>query len=82
MPDLSQSRAASSESSLRASSADLAVTLIQSATHWHEPAANRIMFETRLAALAKVGDIGDIVVLPEMFATGFTIAATGDRSRD
>lgn len=66
---------------------DLTVSLIQAATHWHDPAANRALFDARLAALVRgeggsesgsEGDIegpGDLVVLPEMFATGFTMAS-------
>lgn len=50
---------------------DLTLTLVQAATHWHDPAANRDLFTARLDAL--VGT--DLVVLPEMFATGFTMDA-------
>lgn len=51
---------------------DLTVTLVQSATHWHDPAANRARFSERLAALEAPTDL---VVLPEMFSTGFTMAS-------
>ena len=50
---------------------DLTVTLVQTATHWHDAAANRALFTERLAALAPT----DLVVLPEMFSTGFTMAS-------
>ena len=51
---------------------DLRVTLVQTATRWHDPAANRALFTERLAAL----EATDLVVLPEMFSTGFTMAST------
>lgn len=54
---------------------DLTVTLVQSALHWHEPAANRAMFAHKLAPLAGATDL---VVLPEMFATGFTMEAAAN----
>lgn len=50
---------------------DLRVTLVQTRTHWHDPAANRALFAERLAAL----EATDLVVLPEMFSTGFTMAS-------
>lgn len=54
---------------------DLTVTLVQSALHWHDPDANRAMFTRKLAALAGATDL---VVLPEMFATGFTMDAAAN----
>ena len=48
----------------------LTVSLIQGATHWHDQAANRKMFE---ALLEKVPDATNLVLLPEMFSTGFTM---------
>ncbi|MEM7079727.1 MAG: amidohydrolase [Pseudomonadota bacterium] len=50
----------------------LNLALLQSATHWHDPAANRDMFE---GLLEQVSAAADVVVLPEMFATGFTMAS-------
>lgn len=50
----------------------LSVSLIQTATRWHDPAANRALFD---AHLAEVPDEAALVVLPEMFSTGFTMAA-------
>ncbi|HMQ76176.1 MAG TPA: amidohydrolase [Flavobacteriales bacterium] len=49
---------------------DLRVTLVQSMLHWEDAAANRDMFSEKLA-----GTIGmtDLVVLPEMFTTGFSM---------
>ena len=49
---------------------DLNVTLIQTNLHWENPEANRQMFE-RL--LNKVDNLVDLIVLPEMFNTGFTM---------
>ena len=50
----------------------LTLNLLQTTTHWHDPAANRAHFEARFDALPKDGDL---VVLPEMFSTGFTMAS-------
>lgn len=49
---------------------DLRVTLVQSMLHWEDAAANRTMLGARLAALKGATDL---VVLPEMFTTGFTM---------
>lgn len=49
----------------------LTVSLIQTATHWHDPAANRELFDRHLA---HVPERAELVVLPEMFSTGFTMA--------
>jgi omega-amidase len=48
----------------------LNVTLVQAALAWHDAAANRRRFEALLAPLAGKTDL---VVLPEMFTTGFTM---------
>ena len=50
--------------------ADLRVTLVQTTLHWHDPAANRRMFDELLDGLAGQTDL---IVLPEMFTTGFTM---------
>ncbi|MCC5885265.1 MAG: amidohydrolase [Gammaproteobacteria bacterium] len=52
---------------------DLSLTLIQAETVWHDPAANRQAYDERLARLQAPGDV---VVLCEMFSTGFTMAST------
>ncbi|NJN52009.1 MAG: amidohydrolase [Gammaproteobacteria bacterium] len=44
--------------------------LIQTETHWHDPAANRAMFDQWFAELPADADV---VVLPEMWSTGFTM---------
>lgn len=51
---------------------NLTVTLVQSALHWHDAEANRALFARRLHDLAGATDL---VVLPEMFTTGFTMDA-------
>ncbi len=48
----------------------LRVALVQTATVWHDPAANRDLF-TRL--FDRVDAAVDLIVLPEMFSTGFTM---------
>ncbi len=49
----------------------LDVHLVQTAPHWHDPAANRALFDQYLDALPG----GGLAVLPEMFSTGFTMNA-------
>jgi len=51
---------------------DLSLSLVQTPLHWHDPAANRAAFESLLNANAADSDL---VVLPEMFTTGFTMDA-------
>lgn len=46
------------------------VALVQSTLVWHDPDANRAAFEAQLAPLA---GRADLIVLPEMFTTGFTM---------
>jgi omega-amidase len=49
---------------------DLRVAFIQSPLHWHDKGANLAMFEEKIWGLdQKV----DLIVLPEMFTTGFTM---------
>jgi len=50
----------------------LTLALVQTATRWHDPAANRRLFDERLDAVPATADV---VVLPEMFSTGFTMAS-------
>ena len=49
---------------------DLRVTLVQSMLHWEDPAANRSMLSPKLAPLKGTTDL---VLLPEMFTTGFSM---------
>ena len=47
----------------------LTVSLIQGTTRWHDPEGNRDDFEPLLAS----GAYADVILLPEMFSTGFTM---------
>ena len=49
---------------------DLTVTIIQSELVWEDPAANLAMFDEKLEGLQ--GNT-DLIVLPEMFSTGFSM---------
>ena len=51
---------------------NLSLALIQSPLHWESPAANRAMFEEKIWQMDKAVDV---IVLPEMFTTGFTMNA-------
>ncbi|MBD1398105.1 amidohydrolase [Pontibacter sp. JH31] len=53
---------------------DLRVTIIQTALHWQDASANRQMFSEKLAANKPATDL---IVLPEMFTTGFSMDAPG-----
>lgn len=53
--------------------AKMRVALIQVAPVWHDPAANRKLFEEMIGTLDQ--DV-DLVVLPEMFSTGFTMSSS------
>lgn len=50
----------------------LTLTLFQCATHWHDPAANRALFDS---LMTEAPNDADILVLPEMFSTSFTMAS-------
>ena len=47
------------------------ITLVQTALDWEDPAANRSRFDTLLASVGAT----DLIVLPEMFSTGFSMAS-------
>ena len=49
---------------------DLRVTLVQSMLHWEDAAANRAMFAQKFLPLKGATDL---IVLPEMFTTGFSM---------
>lgn len=51
---------------------DLNISLIQSTLHWENPEANRQMFEM---CLQRVEAKTELVLLPEMFSTGFSMEA-------
>ncbi|WP_020602753.1 amidohydrolase [Spirosoma spitsbergense] len=48
------------------------ITLLQPDLFWHDPVANRAMLEERIYSLPEPTDL---IVLPEMFTTGFTMDA-------
>lgn len=50
----------------------LHLTLLQTGLHWENPTANRAMLEEKIFALPEKTDL---IVLPEMFTTGFTMNA-------
>lgn len=49
---------------------DLNVTLVQTTLHWQDINANLAMLEDKLTRLT---DAGDLIILPEMFSTGFSM---------
>ena len=53
---------------------DLTVSFIQTTLRWHDAAANRAHFDQLLTGL---GQPTDLIVLPEMFTTGFSMDAAG-----
>jgi len=57
---------------------DLHITLIQSNLHWENAVANLAMFEEKIW---KIGQATDVIILPEMFTTGFSMnpAALAER---
>lgn len=52
---------------------DLKVTIIQSDLHWEDIGANLSMFEEKIW---RINGNTDVIVLPEMFTTGFTMGAS------
>ncbi|MFC7356362.1 amidohydrolase [Jejudonia soesokkakensis] len=50
----------------------LKVSIIQSHLHWENPVANRTQFSEKIAAIS---EDTDLIILPEMFTTGFTMNA-------
>jgi omega-amidase len=50
---------------------DLRVSLVQADLRWHDAAANRILLEEKIRQLPET----DLVILPEMFTTGFSMEA-------
>ena len=53
-------------------SKNLKITIIQSELHWENAEANRAMFSEKIQ---NIEDETDLVVLPEMFTTGFSMNA-------
>ena len=50
----------------------LRIALVQAAPRWHDAAGNRCLFDR---ALGSISEPVDLVVLPEMFNTGFTMSS-------
>ncbi len=48
---------------------NLTISLIQTALHWHEAEANLAMLEEKIW---QIDQPNDLIILPEMFSTGFT----------
>jgi omega-amidase len=57
----------------RAIMQDLKITIVQSDLHWEDIGANLASFEEKIW---QVGQSTDVIVLPEMFTTGFTMNAS------
>jgi len=49
---------------------NIKITLVQTPLHWENPAANRTLLEQKIRAIEEPTEI---IVLPEMFTTGFTM---------
>lgn len=56
----------------------LDVTIVQADLHWHDAKRNCDYFEEVISGL---DDPGDLIVLPEMFSTGFTMEAQTQAER-
>lgn len=56
----------------------LDVTIVQADLHWHDAKRNRDYFEDVINGLENTGDL---IVLPEMFSTGFTMEAQTQAER-
>lgn len=52
---------------------DLTVSLLQTTLHWLDPASNRAHFDDLIGDVSR-RDRPDLIVMPEMFSTGFTMA--------
>lgn len=52
---------------------ELRLALVQTPLHWENPVANRKMFSEKIGAVSN--DV-DLIILPEMFTTGFTMKPT------
>ncbi len=52
------------------SDSDLTLSLIQADLFWEDPKANRQQFET---VITELQESADVIILPEMFATGFSM---------
>ncbi len=52
---------------------DFTVSLVQTDLYWHDPAANRASLAEQLADSLTGPGLTDLIVLPEMFTTGFSM---------
>jgi predicted amidohydrolase len=52
---------------------DFSVSLVQTDLHWHDPAANRGALGKLLADSLAGPGLTDLIILPEMFTTGFSM---------
>lgn len=52
---------------------DLTITLLQTCLRWHDRTANLAMFSEKLCTLSQPTDL---IILPEMFTTGFSMEAS------
>jgi len=57
----------------------LKLALVQSPLHWENPSANRDMFGTKIK---QINEAVDLIVLPEMFSTGFTMFPSNVRKEE
>ncbi len=53
---------------------DLKITIVQTSLHWENVDANLAMFSEKLKNIAPAST--DLIILPEMFSTGFTMNAS------
>ncbi|RZK54669.1 MAG: amidohydrolase, partial [Hymenobacter sp.] len=51
------------------------VSLVQPDLHWQQPATNRALLTELLESALDSTGMADLIVLPEMFTTGFTMDA-------
>lgn len=54
---------------------DLTISLVQVDLHWHDPTANLAQLANLLASALPGPGLTDLIVLPEMFTTGFSMEA-------
>jgi predicted amidohydrolase len=58
---------------------NLTMTLIQTEVYWHKPEANRHHFEQ---LIKNIDTATDVILLPEMFTSGFTMAASDNAEQE
>jgi len=52
---------------------DLTISLLQTELHWQDPAANRAHFDGLIDAIDRAADTPHLVMLPEVFTSGFSM---------